>query len=333
MKIVLDVHGADMGAEEFILGAKSAMESHAELQVIFAGNQLEVVPLIEKHALDIARVEVVHASEVIVGDDNPTDAIRQKKDSSMVVSLELTKTREDIAGMVTAGNTGAALTGATLKIGRIAGVRRAALAPVLPTFDGGRFCLIDAGANVESAPEFLEQFALMGVSYMRDVYGIQNPRVALVSNGTEDKKGNALVQATFPLLKALPINFVGNMEARDALSGNYDVLVCDGFVGNVLLKSLEGALSGFLKMIKGAITSTTRSKLGGLLVKPALKKALSNWSLDELGAAAFLGCNKLVAKAHGNSKAKEIRAALLQVHNMAQANLTKGIAESIAKRG
>jgi len=338
MKILLDLHGGDHPIDEFLLGSVQALSQCADLSLVLVGKEKETKASLDKILLtkeftdiDYTRIEFINATDIVTNNDIPTEVIRTKKDSSMVIALEATRTRDDIAGMVTAGSTGAALTGATLKIGRIQGVRRAALAPILPTLNGGRVCLIDGGANVESTPEFLEQFALMGSIYMQSVYGIENPRVALVSNGTEDKKGNALVQGAFALLKNLPINFVGNMEARDAISGDYDVLVCDGFVGNVLLKALEGSVHGFLKLIKGAFTSSAKAKIGALLAKSALKKAFKPFSADELGAAAFLGCSKLVAKAHGSSKASEVKAALLQVNKMALANITEKITTQISK--
>ncbi|MCL2847539.1 MAG: phosphate acyltransferase PlsX [Firmicutes bacterium] len=338
MKILLDLHGGDHPIDEFIFGCVEALSLCANLSLVLVGDENSAKASLDKVLLDKAynkinrdRIEFINATDVVTNEDVPTDAIRNKKESSMVIALEATKIREDISGMVTAGSTGAALTGATLKIGRIQGVRRAALAPILPTLKGGRVCIIDGGANIESTPEFLEQFALMGSIYMQSVYGIEKPRVALLSNGTEDKKGNALVQGAFPLLKKLPINFVGNMEAREAISGDYDVIVCDGFVGNVLLKALEGSLYGFKGLLKGALTSGFRSKMGALLAKPSLKKAFKPFTLDELGAAAFLGCSKLVAKAHGSSKAGEIKAALLQVHTMAEANITNKIKTEIGK--
>jgi len=330
MKILLDVYGGDHSPDEFLLGAKAALEDNKAVSLVLTGNETEISTKLNEIGADLSRIEIVHAPDVVTNEESPTDAIRTKKDSSMVRGLELLNTRDDICGMITAGSTGAALTGATLKLGRLPNVRRAALAPILPTVKGGRFCLIDGGANAESTPEFLAQFAIMGTSYMQAIYGIENPRVALISNGTEDKKGNTLVQESFKLLKQMPINFVGNMEATTALYGDYDVLVCDGFVGNVFLKALEGSRKSLLELMKTAFMSTPRAKLGALLVKPALKKMQKTLGMDELGAAAFLGCKKLIAKAHGNSKQKQIRAAILQVEQMAQANLVEKMAERIA---
>jgi len=338
MKILLDTQGGDNPIEEFVFGGIEALKANDELELAFVGKKDDIQNAIYKamanlgkkeKPIDASRMEIIDAPDVITNEDVPTEAIRYKKESSMVKGFYQTKDRDDIAGMVTAGSTGAALTGATLIIGRLKGVRRAALCPVLPLFDGGRVCICDAGANVDSAPEFLEQFALMGNVYMKEMCAIEVPRVALVSNGTEDKKGNALVQAALPLLRELPINFVGNMEARDALSGNYDVLVADGFVGNVMLKSYEGCFGGMLKQIKTVLTSSGKAKFGALFVKSSLKAWVKKIGLDELAAAAFLGCNKLIAKAHGNAKAAEVKAALNQVYKMAKADIVSKLATAI----
>ncbi|MCL2797331.1 MAG: phosphate acyltransferase PlsX [Firmicutes bacterium] len=332
MKIVLDCYGGDNSPLAMIQGAADALAECPDLELILTGNEAEIkAELAKLQFSDEKRLEIVHAPEVITNDDVPTDAIRQKRESSMVKAFEIAKERQDVVGMVTVGSTGAALTGGTLKLGRIRGIRRPALAPVLPTVKGGWVCLIDCGANVDCKPEFLEQFALMGSSYMRAIYGMENPRVALVSNGVEDKKGNELVHAAFPLLAALPINFVGNMEAREALSGEYDVLVCDGFVGNVLLKSVEGSIGALMKLLKGALKSNFRSKMGGLLIKPALKKMMKSLGYGEWAAAAFLGCNKLLAKAHGNADAKQIKIGLMQVKAMAEGQLTERITAEMEK--
>jgi len=331
MKIVLDVYGGDHSPYAMIQGAAEALNECPELELVLTGNETEINAGLTKFSYDKKRLEIVHAPQVITNHDIPTDAVKNKRESSMVKAFEIAKERADIVGMVTAGSTGAALTGAALKLGRIRGIRRPALAPALPTVKGGRVCLIDCGANVDCAPEFLAQFALMGTAYMRAIYGVENPRVALVSNGVEEKKGNELVHQALPLLKGLPINFVGNMEARDALSGDYDVLVCDGFVGNVLLKSVEGSISALMKMIKGALNSNIRSKMGGLLIKPALKNMMKSLGIGEWAAAAFLGCNKLLAKAHGSSDVAEIKIALMQVMQMANGKLTERITAEMAK--
>jgi glycerol-3-phosphate acyltransferase PlsX len=329
MKIVLDAYGGDKPSE-LLKGAADAITAFADLELIITGDEAKINAELAGYKFDRARVEIVHAPDIITNYDVPTDAIRKKKDSSMVRAFDECSRRADVVGMVTTGSTGAALSGGTFKFGRIQGVRRLALCPTLPTVKGGDTCLIDCGANVDCKPEFLAQFALMGAAYMRAVYGIDNPTVALVSNGVEDKKGNELVQAAFPLLKALPINFVGNMETKEALSGEYDVLVCDGFVGNVLLKAVEGSVSSLMKMMKKAMMSSLRSKIGGALVKPALKKMMRALGEDERGGAAFLGCNKLLVKAHGGSDAPAVKAALRQVLKMAQGDLVGKLAAEFA---
>ena len=218
--------------------------------------------------------------------------------------------------MVSAGSTGAVLTGAFLKIGRIKGIARPALAPVLPTVEGGSVLLIDCGANVDCKPNMLEQFALMGNAYMKAVYNMESPRVGLLSNGTEDIKGNQLTKETFELLKNAPLNFVGNMEARDITSGKYDVVVCDGFVGNVALKASEGIAVMMLKMIKREVYSSLKTKLGGALLKGSFNKIRSLMDYNQSGGAPFIGVEKLVIKSHGSSKAQSICGSIMQVYNM-----------------
>ncbi|MCL2375059.1 MAG: phosphate acyltransferase PlsX [Firmicutes bacterium] len=330
MKIVLDVFGGDNSPHAHIEGTILALKEQSSLQVVLVGDEKIITAELLKHKYDSSRIEIVHAPEIITNDDIPTTAIKSKKDSSLVKSFDLCKERDDIAGMITTGNTGAALTGATLKIGRIPGIRRPALAPLIPTVAGNGTCLVDAGANVDCKAEYLGQFALLGSAFMRALYGIENPKVALLSNGTEDKKGNELTHEAFDLLKKLPINFVGNAEAKTVMSGEYDVLVCDGFVGNVLLKTVGGSLVTILKLVKTAMKSTLKSKIGGLFAKKALKKMVHDLTGD-VGAAAFLGCKKLVSKAHGSSKAQEIKISLSQMQRMVDANLVAKIEEEMKK--
>lgn len=318
MKILLDVHGGDHSPSEIIDGAISALKDDRCLKLVIVGDGILIKNRLIEFKADLSRVEIVNATEVVTNDDIVSEVINSKKDSSMVRGLELTAKRDDILGMISAGSTGAMLTGATNIIGMINNVQRAALAPILPNINGGRFCIVDGGACTVSTAFHLSQFALMGSVYMQTLYNLDAPRVALVSNGTEDTKGSPLTKEAFALLKNLPINFVGNMECNDALLGDYEVLVCDGFTGNVLLKSLEGARGAFLTLLKNALMSNLRSKIGGKLIKPAVKKMLGTLGMDTLGAGAFLGFRKLVAKAHGNSKAKQIRAALLQVAKMGE---------------
>ena len=316
MKIVVDIYGGDNAPDEILKGCVMALNSNREISLVMVGKESEMRSKLENENYDKARVEFVDAPDVITCDDVPTTAIRTKKDSSLVRALEVTKDDPECVGMVSAGSTGAVLTGAFLKIGRIKGIARPALAPVLPTVEGGSVLLIDCGANVDCKPNMLEQFALMGNAYMKAVYNMESPRVGLLSNGTEDIKGNQLTKETFELLKNAPLNFVGNMEARDITSGKYDVVVCDGFVGNVALKASEGIAVMMLKMIKREVYSSLKTKLGGALLKGSFNKIRSLMDYNQSGGAPFIGVEKLVIKSHGSSKAQSICGSIMQVYNM-----------------
>ena len=253
MKIVVDAFGGDNSPRAQIAGAVEFLKEQKDADIIFTGDKAKIENELKNFKYDSERVFIEHASDVISNDESPTSAIRAKKDSSLVRAFDVLKSDDDVKGMLSSGSTGAVLTGSVLKVGRIDGVQRPALSPLLPTKGGGRVCLIDCGANVDCRADFLVQFALMAVCYMRAVEGIENPRVGLVSVGVEDHKGNALTKEVFEALKKLPINFLGNMEARDAVSGEYDILVADGFVGNVLLKSVEGTAGMVMSELKSAI--------------------------------------------------------------------------------
>lgn len=317
VKVVVDAFGADKGAGVVVEGAVRSLEVYEDVSVIIVGDKTEIETELGKLTYDKSRVEVEDAREKITNEESPTVAIRAKKDSSLVRALEITKNDPLVAGMISAGSTGAVLTGGVFKIGRIKGVLRPALCPLLPTFNGGKVCIVDCGANMDCKPEYLAQFALMGSEYMKSL-GIENPRVALVSVGDEDKKGNELTHAAFSILKKLPINFVGNMEARYALSGNYDVLVCDGFVGNVLLKSVEGTAAGVMKMLKNEIKLSFSAKIGALFMKKGLMNIKNAMDYHAVGGAAFLGIEKVLVKGHGSSNAKSVCAAVGQVAAMAK---------------
>ena len=316
MKIVVDIYGGDNAPDEILKGCVMALNSNREISLVMVGKESEMRSKLENENYDKSRVEFVDAPDVITCDDVPTTAIRTKKDSSLVRALEVTKDDPECVGMVSAGSTGAVLTGAFLKIGRIKGIARPALAPVLPTVEGGSVLLIDCGANVDCKPNMLEQFALMGNAYMKAVYNMESPRVGLLSNGTEDIKGNQLTKETFELLKNAPLNFVGNMEARDITSGKYDVVVCDGFVGNVALKASEGIAVMMPKMIKREVYSSLKTKLGGALLKGSFNKIRSLMDYNQSGGAPFIGVEKLVIKSHGSSKAQSICGSIMQVYNM-----------------
>lgn len=328
VKVVVDAFGADKGVGVVVEGTINALVTYDDVNIVIVGDKAEIETELGKFTYDKSRIEVEDAREKITNNESPTVAIRTKKDSSLVRALEIIKNDPLVAGMVSAGSTGAVLTGGIFKIGRIKGVLRPALCPLLPTFNGGKVCIVDCGANMDCKPEYLAQFALMGSEYMRSL-GIANPRVALVSVGDEDKKGNELTHAAFSILKKLPINFVGNMEARYALSGNYDVLVCDGFVGNVLLKSVEGTAMGVMKMLKNEIKSSFSAKIGALFMKKGLMNIKSSMDYHAVGGAAFLGVEKVLVKGHGSSNAKSICAAVGQVAAMAKLGYVERIKKII----
>ncbi len=329
MKIVVDIYGGDYAPDEILKGCVLALNSNKEINLVLVGKQDEMAQKLKSENYDKSRVEFVDAPDVITCEEVPTSAIRTKKESSLVKALERTKEDDECIGMVSAGSTGAVLTGAFLKIGRIKGISRPALAPVLPTVDGGSVLLIDCGANVDCKPNMLEQFALMGNAYMKAVYNMENPRIGLLSNGTEDAKGNQLTKESFELLKKLPINFVGNMEARDITSGKYDVIVCDGFMGNIALKASEGIATTMLTLIKREVYSSLKTKIGGALLKGSFKKIQAVLDYNQQGGAPFIGVEKLVIKSHGSSKAQSICGSIMQVYNMHKNNLIGKIKDSL----
>jgi glycerol-3-phosphate acyltransferase PlsX len=331
MKILIDAFGGDNAPQEIVKGAISALAKDSEVQVVLSGKQDVIQKELEKYQFDASRFEILDAQEVISNDEQPTLAIRAKKDSSLVKGLYRLKEDSDIAAMVSAGSTGAFLTGAMLIVGRLEGIDRPALAPVLPTLTYGHTMLIDSGANMDCKPEYLVQFAVMGSAYMQAVHNIDSPKVGLLSVGTEDEKGNAQTKAAFELLKKAPLNFAGNMEARDALSGDYDVLVADGFAGNIMLKSIEGAVNMIFTALKQSIMERTLSKIGAALMKPSFKKLKDRLDYNKVGGAPFLGCKKIVIKTHGSSKAESITAAILQAQTMSKMNLIEKIKSGLEK--
>lgn len=331
MKVVVDIFGADRGPGEVIKGAIDAIEQNKELTVVLVGDESVIAEELAKYDIDKNRVVVEHAPEIVTNNESPTMAIKTKKNSSLVKALEITKNDEEVVGLVSAGSTGAVLAGGIFKVGRIKGVLRPALCPFMPTLTGGRVCIVDCGANMDCKPEYLVQFAIMGSEYMKTVCGIENPRVALVSVGVEDKKGNELTHEVFARLKEMPsINFVGNMEARDALSGDYDVLVCDGFVGNVLTKTVEGTAKMVTTMLKKEIKASKSAKIGALFMKKALGNLKASMNYQAFGGAAFLGIEKVLVKSHGSSKALAITASINTVIRTSQCDLVKNIQSAIS---
>lgn len=326
--VALDAMGGDNAPGAIVQGAVDAVNTNNNVKVMLVGIEDVVRQELSKYDYNEAQIEVVNATEVIETAEPPVMAIRKKKDSSIVVALELVKAGKADA-FVSAGSTGAVLVGGQLLIGKIKGVKRAPLAPLLPT-EKGVSLLIDCGANVDARPDHLVQFAQMGSLYMRDVVGVENPRVAIVNIGAEEEKGNALVKETMPLLKECEnINFIGSIESRDIPRGDADVIVCEAFVGNVILKLYEGLASTLIGVIKKGLLSTLKSKIGAALALPALKKTLKSFDASEYGGAPLLGLNGLVVKTHGSSTAKEIKNSILQCVSFNEENITSKIKENI----
>ena len=329
IKVVVDAMGGDYAPQEPVKAAVDAIKERKDISVILAGQEDKIKKELEKYQdYDRDRIQTAPASEVIETAEPPVFAIRKKKDSSIVVGLNLVKHKEADA-FVSSGSTGAVLVGGQVLVGRAKGVERPPLGPLIPTMEGVSL-LIDCGANVDARPSHLVQFAKMGAIYMEQVVGVKNPRVAIVNNGAEEEKGNALVKETFPLLKeAEGINFIGSIEARDIPAGYADVIVCEAFVGNVILKLYEGLGSALIKKIKGGLMSTARSKIGALLVKPALKETLKSFDATAYGGAPLLGLKGLVVKTHGSASAVEIKNAVFQCVQFKQQRVNEKIAERI----
>lgn len=326
-KIVMDGFGGDNSPDCVVKAAVMAVNGIESLKIYLTGQTEKLNTLLSEEVYNKDSIEVIEAPEVITNDESPTVAIKQKTNSSLVVAFDMLRTREDIIGLISAGSTGAVLTGGFLKLGRMQGISRPALAPLLPTKTDKKVCLIDCGANVDTRPLNLCHFALMGVRYMESL-GVENPKVALLNVGTEDHKGNDLTHKTFKYLKQLPINFVGNMEARDALSGDYDVIVSDGFAGNVLLKSIEGTAQFLTGYLKEEIRKGFWSKIGALLSKKAFKSLKTKLNYNEYGGSVFLGTKKLVVKAHGSSKPTSLFNCVKQVIDAHETNLLENIKDA-----
>jgi len=317
VRVAVDAMGGDYAPSETVKGAVSAVNEREDLQVILVGRSDLIEKELEQYQYPKEKIQIRHTSQVIATAEPPVEAIRKKQDSSIVAAMQMVKNGEADA-FVSAGSTGAILVGGQVLVGRIKGVKRAPLAPLIPTKDGISL-LIDCGANVDAKAPHLVQFAKMGSIYMEKVVGIHNPKVAIVNIGAEEEKGNALVKETFPLLaECKEINFIGSIEARDIPDGQADVIVCEAFVGNVILKLYEGVGAVLIDKVKSGMMTSLRSKMGAVLVKPALKKTLKSFDASEHGGAPLLGLNGLVVKCHGNSGFVEIKNSIIQCIQFAQ---------------
>ena len=331
INVAVDAMGGDNAPVEIIKGAAQAVQQSERIKVFLVGKEEAIQKELANYSLPQEQVEIVNATEVIETAEPPVAAIRAKKDSSIVKGMKLVKDGTCDA-FVSAGSTGAVLVGGQVLVGRNKGVERPPLAPVIPTAKGAAL-LIDCGANVDARPSHLVQFAQMGSIYMENVLGVKNPKVGIVNIGAEEEKGNALVKETFPLLKECKeINFVGSVEARDIPAGAVDVVVCEAFVGNVILKMYEGVGSVMLHEIKKGMLSTLRSKIGALLVKPALKETLKTFDLEQYGGAPLLGLKGLVVKTHGSSKAVEIKNSILQCETFKEQQINEKIKARLGQK-
>lgn len=327
MRIAIDAMGGDHAPKEVVKGAMAAIKEYENINIVLVGNE----NAINEHLTDQTRITIIHTDEKIESTDSPVTAIRRKKNSSMVLAIkEVKEGRADAC--ISAGNTGALMTGGVLIVGRIKGIERPALAPMLPTFTGDGFLLIDAGANMDAKPEHLLHYGLMGSIYMQKVRNLESPRVGLLNVGTEDDKGTELTKHSFALLKDAPINFVGNVEARDLLEGVADVVVCDGFSGNVVLKTVEGTALSLFSLLKKELTSTFFNKIAAGALKPSFKKIKEKMDYTEYGGAGLFGLQAPIIKAHGSSNETAILNSIRQTRLMLEEKVVETIKAEVIKR-
>ena len=328
MKIAIDAMGGDHAPKEIVLGALKAIDTYSDVEITLVGDENKI----NQYVKDRNRISIIHTDEVITGTDEPVRAVRRKKNASMVLAAkEVAEGRADAC--ISAGNTGALMAAGLFIVGRIEGIERPALSPTLPTIGGEGFVLLDVGANVDAKPEHLVQYALMGSIYSQKVRGIDYPRVGLLNIGTEEKKGNELTKHTYEMLKKADVNFIGNIEARDLLDGVADVVVTDGFTGNMVLKTIEGTALSIFKMLKSALMSNLKSKLAAAVLKPNLLELKSQMDYSEYGGAGLFGLKAPVIKAHGSSDAKAIFSAIRQTREMIEHQVIGTIQEAVEKVG
>ena len=328
MVIAVDGMGGDFSPQAVVDGCVEAVKE-LDVDIIITGPEAQINRYLTKSGYNQGRITVLDASEVISTNEPPVMALRKKKDSSLVKALNLVKDGVCDA-IISAGSTGALMAGATLIVGRIKGIDRVALAPMLPGKNGS-FMLIDSGANVDCKSEYLLQFALMGKVYFENILNIKNPTVGLINIGTEEEKGNELTKSVYKMLKQTDLNFVGNVEPRDVSSGDTNILICDGFIGNTILKMYEGVASNIFELIKQETTSSVRSKIGGLLLKPVFKKLKKRFDYSEYGGSAFLGSKGICIKAHGSSDAKAFKNSVNVAFNCCQNNIINKISTELER--
>ena len=332
IKILVDCFGGDHSPEANIDGAVAALAAIPDLYLILSGDEQTIRAKLAGKSFDQGRVEILHAPQVIGCDERPTDVIRMKRESSMIKAVRMLRDDDSLAAMVSTGSTGALVAAALTRIGRLRGVIRPAFCPILPTMNGGLVGICDSGANVEVTPEHLRQFAVMASLYMENVYGISKPRVALLNVGKEAEKGDELRQTAYKLLsETTELNFVGNMESRDLLSGNHDVVVADGFSGNVLVKATEGTALELLKKLKKDIYSRTLYKIGAALMSKMFRDEKEFMNYQNYGGSVLLGTSKVVVKGHGSSKATAVQKCIEQAYRMQTSDLNAKMEEIICK--
>lgn len=330
MKIAIDGMGGDHAPEEIVKGCVQAV-NEIGVEIIIVGYDEILKKELQKHQYDCSKIQVVNATEMITNEDQPVQAVRRKKDSSMVIGLDMLKNKE-VDAFVSAGNTGALLAGSLFRLGRIKGVDRPAIASVYPTAKGISL-LVDAGANAECKPRNLVEFGIMGSVYSKNVFDKENPTVGLVNIGAEAGKGTPLIKEAFEMFSRSELNFYGNAEAREIPNGIVDVIVCDGFVGNVILKLTEGVAMTMMAMMKEKFMESFLGKLGGAMLKPSLREFKKRLDYTEYGGAPLLGVKGAVIKAHGSSNAKAIKNAILQAKTFAETNVVEIINLEISKIG
>ncbi len=326
MKIIVDAFGGDNAPLEIIKGALLAKEEYG-VDIILTGMQDEIKKTAEENNLDLTSVEIVNATQVITMDDEPNSVLKAKSDSSLAIGMKLLSEGYG-DGLVSAGNSGSICVGATLIVKRIKGVKRPGFAPIMPHFNGGCFMLCDGGANIECRPEMLLQYAKMGSAYMEKVMKIKSPKIGLANVGTEEHKGNELQQNTFKLLKESRLNFIGNIEGRDIPEGVCDVVIADGFTGNIILKTYEGVAKSIMGEIKSLFSKNLKSKIAAGLVFSDLKRMKKDYDYNEYGGAPIMGCQKPVFKAHGSAKANTIKNAIRLTNDYIKSNVIKSISEA-----